>query len=305
MDIIWGNRDDLKTFLKEIGKYPLLKPVEEIELGRRVKRLTAIKDACEGRLDKLDLQRYAETHDLSMSEVEQAVRSGRAAKSRMITGNLRLVISIAKKFQHRGVELLDLVQEGVLGLEKAIDRFDPDKGFRFSTFSYWWIRQAIARLTASNSRAMKLPIHIAGKVSKLERLSVEAKANDAVLPPFPQLAKELEVSVARLHDLIECSKPCVSLDAKGCGSDSTPGDYLESTNADPLALLCNQEDQDAIADVVDSLPPQDRAVFILRWGLAEEKPLSAAKTGELLNISKDEVRVREATTMRLIRERVL
>ncbi|WP_338442370.1 sigma-70 family RNA polymerase sigma factor [Synechococcus elongatus IITB4] len=234
----------------------------------------------------------------------------------MITGNLRLVISIAKKFQHRGVELLDLIQEGVLGLEKAIDRFDPDRGFKFSTFGYWWIRQAIARLTASNSRALKLPVHIAGKIAKMERLSMEAQESQGRSLTIPELAEELDLSVPRVHELIQCSKRCVSLDGAQV-DQSIPNRFhrpshhrstlekIESPNSDPFDRLCNAEESDKILEAINNLPIQDRAIFILRWGLSEDRQLSAVKTGELLNISKDQVREREALAFKSIKEKLV
>lgn len=304
MEIIWGQKDDLKAFLKEVAAHPLLKPAEEIALGRQVKELRLFKEFCEDCITPEKKAEYARQKQITPKELESIIRRGQKAKERMITGNLRLVISIAKKFRNRNVELLDLIQEGVLGLEKAVERFDPDKGFKFSTFSYWWIRQSITRLTASNSRALKLPVHIAGKVAKLERLTLDAEVEKGQAPSLKELAKDLEISIPRLHEIMKCSKPCTSLDGCLQDGDVSLGNLIEGKNEDPIDLLSSAEEVEVITSVIEGLPVQEKAIFVLRWGLSGEKPMSATKTSEALNVSRDFVRDREGSVMRKIRKKL-
>ncbi|MEB3302353.1 MAG: sigma-70 family RNA polymerase sigma factor, partial [Cyanobacteriota bacterium] len=185
-------------YLGTIGRVPLLTPAEEVQLARFVQQGKALQGI---------------PADTLTSRQKRQIRMGQRARDRMMAANLRLVVSVAKKYQNQGLELLDLVQEGAIGLERAVDKFDPAMGYKFSTYAYWWIRQGMTRAIDNSARTIRLPIHISEKLSKMRRISRELSHRLGRQPNRLELAHAMGLQPSELEDLISQSAPCASLDA--------------------------------------------------------------------------------------------
>jgi RNA polymerase nonessential primary-like sigma factor len=237
----------VRQYLQDIGRVDLLSQEEELILARLVQereRLLGCRDD--------DSDRHNDAHGvsdawamcagLSPAALRLALHRGRRARERMIQANLRLVVAVAKKYQQRGMELLDLVQEGTLGLERAVERFDPTRGFRFSTYAYWWIRQGITRAIASQSRTIRLPVHITEKLNRLKRSQRELSARLGRTPTLPELAAELGLSEATVRQTLQRQPRPVSLDARiGRELDTGLGDLLQDSHATPEETLTREQ----------------------------------------------------------------
>ena len=210
--------DSIGWYLSNIGRVPLLTPAEEIELAHHVQAMK--------RLQELPAA------DLTARQKHQ-IRMGTRARDRMMAANLRLVVSVAKKYQNQGLELLDLVQEGAIGLERAVDKFDPAMGYKFSTYAYWWIRQGMTRAIDNSARTIRLPIHVSEKLSKMRRVTRELSHRFGRQPNRLELAHALGMTPDELEELISQSAPCASLDAHARGDDdrSTLGELIADPNS--------------------------------------------------------------------------
>ena len=187
----------------------------------------------QGRIDA-GYQAWAKQADLAPKELKTALRNGRRAKDHMIQANLRLVVAVAKKYQQRGMELLDLVQEGTLGLERAVEKFDPTRGFRFSTYAYWWIRQGITRAIATQSRTIRLPVHVTEKLNRIKRVQQEIASNEGRIASIADLARELGISEETVRQTLARVPRSVSLDTRvGRDQDTQLGDLIEDGKATP------------------------------------------------------------------------
>ena len=295
----WSKQDDVKAFMREISRYPLLNADEEINLGRQIQRMIRIKEAIGDRPTESQLAAFAQEQNQSPAEIRKHLQAGEKARQRMIACNLRLVISIARKFQHREVEFLDLIQEGTLGLSRAAERYNPDLGFRFSTFSYWWIRQAIAKTVAFQSPAMRLPIHVANKIKKMQRLRQEYIDRHGNPPSRKHLAKAMEIDLERLETIINCSRSTVSLDTQiGARMVTDLSDLLEDEKSNLFERLCESNEQELLETAIRELPAQERAVVALRWGLTKDRQVhSITRISDELNITKDSVRRKEQSAL--------
>ena len=283
--------DLVRQYLRDIGRVDLLSPEEELTLARLVQqreRLLACRDAAD---PPEASSAWAERAGLALADLRRALHRGRRAKERMIQANLRLVVAVAKKYQQRGLELLDLVQEGTLGLERAVERFDPSRGFRFSTYAYWWIRQGITRAIASQSRTIRLPVHITEKLNRLKRAQRELTARLGRSPRVPELAGELGLSEEVVRLTLQRQPQPVSLDRRiGREQDSELGELLEDPHATPEQTLARQQLHDDLEALLAELTSREAAVIRQRYGLEDDTPRTLTEIGVQLKISRERVR---------------
>jgi len=296
--------DSVRSYLRDIGRIPLLEHDEEILLGRKVQRLMEIK-ACEDLLDNPDTERLADALEMSPKELKREIREGTKAKDKMVTANLRLVVSVAKKYTKRNMELLDIIQEGTIGLVRGVEKFDPSRGYKFSTYAYWWIRQGITRAIAEKSRAIRLPIHVTENLNKLKKAQRELSQINGQIPTVMELAEALELTVDDVKDLMCKARQPTSLEIKiGENHDTALIDLLEDESQLPDLLLEKDFIKSDIKERIDELPEMQAAVIRMRFGIGSDQiePMSMTAIGQVLNMSRDRVRTLENKALRALRE---
>ncbi|MCC5626525.1 RpoD/SigA family RNA polymerase sigma factor [Nostoc sp. CHAB 5715] len=300
--------DAVGAFFKEMARYPLLKADEEVELARRVRFLEEVRElqaALELKLGQ-EPSKVEVASELEMTEkqLENRLYQGRVAKRKMIRSNLRLVVSIAKRYLNRGVPFLDLIQEGAMGLNRATEKFDPDKGYKFSTYAYWWIRQAITRAIANDARTIRLPIHIVEKLNKLKKAQRELKQKLCRNPTEGEMAEALEISVQQLRQLQQLRRQALSLNHRvGKEEDTELMDLLEDEdNLSPEAKMNENMMRQEIWEVLgDVLTPREKDVISLRYGLTTSEPCTLEEVGNMFNLSRERVRQIQSKAMRKLR----
>ncbi len=283
--------DSIGFYLSSIGRVPLLTPAEEIELAHHVQNMKHL----------LDLPKEG----LSARQRHQ-IRMGKRARDRMMAANLRLVVSVAKKYQNQGLELLDLVQEGAIGLERAVDKFDPAMGYKFSTYAYWWIRQGMTRAIDNSARTIRLPIHISEKLSKMRRLSRELSHRFGRQPNRLELANAMGIEAKDLEDLIAQSAPCASLDSHARGEDdrSTLGELIPDPNSDePLEGMDRTMLKEHLEGWLSQLNEREQRIMTLRFGLKGGEEHTLADIGRLIGVSRE--RVRQLESKALVKMRMM
>ncbi|MDD1420237.1 RpoD/SigA family RNA polymerase sigma factor [Dolichospermum sp. ST_sed1] len=302
------NDDAVGAFFKEMARYPLLKPDEEVELARRVRFLEEIKElqaALELELGAVPSKiQVASQLEITEKQLESRLYQGRVAKRKMIRSNLRLVVSIAKRYLNRGVPFLDLIQEGAMGLNRASEKFDPDKGYKFSTYAYWWIRQAITRAIANDARTIRLPIHIVEKLNKLKKAQRELKQKLSRNPTESEMAEALEITVHQLRQLQQLRRQALSLNHRvGKEEDTELMDLLEDEdNQSPEAKMNENMMRQEIWEVLgDVLTPREKDVISLRYGLTSSEPCTLEEVGNMFNLSRERVRQIQSKAMRKLR----
>lgn len=301
--------DSVGAFFKEMARYPLLKPEEEVELAHCVRFLGEVEEV-QKKLQK-DLQRMPTRTELAQAlglnndrQLESRLYRGRVAKRKMIRSNLRLVVSIAKRYLNRGVPFLDLIQEGAIGLNRAAEKFDPNKGYKFSTYAYWWIRQSITRTIANDARTIRLPIHIIEKLNKLKKAQRLLKQHLKRNPTEDEIAIELKISLSQLHQLLELRRQSLSLNHRvGKGEETELLDLLEDTQLPlPEEIINDKMMRQEICQVLsDVLTEREKDVIFLRYGLTSSQAHTLEEVGGIFNLSRERVRQIQSKAMRKLR----
>jgi len=293
--------DPVRMYLREIGRVPLLTAQGEVALAIRIK---AGVEASE-RLAEIEATGASE--ELSLAEARRLqwlADDGDAAKSALIQANLRLVVSIAKRYVGRGMQLLDLVQEGNLGLMRAVEKFDHTKGFKFSTYATWWIRQAITRSIADQARTIRIPVHMVESINKVHRVQRQIVQELEREPTVEELADRVGLTPERVREIQRISLDPLSLDSPvGEEDDSFLGDFIKDEDADePLDMATRQMLQDAVAEVLDELNEREREVVRLRFGLGDNtEARTLEEVGREFGVTRERIRQIESKTLAKLR----
>ena len=298
--------DLVRSYLRDIGRVPLLSHEQEITLGRQVQDLMVLEQL-EGELEgkageKPTREEWAKAAGLSGVQLKKKLQSGRRAKERMVAANLRLVGSVAKKYTKRNMELLDLIQEGTIGLVRGVEKFDPTRGYKFSTYAYWWIRQGITRAIAEKSRTIRLPIHITEMLNKMKKGQRELSQELGRTPTVTELAEYVELPEEEVKDLMCRARQPVSLEMKVGDGDETELLELLAGDEDLLSekveMECMKGD---LRTMVDQLPELQSRVLRLRYGMDGDEPMSLTGIAKSLRISRDRTRRLEREGLSMLR----
>jgi RNA polymerase primary sigma factor len=287
--------DPVRMYLQEIGRFPLLTPQQEVELAMQAEAGTRAED------------QLATGDTLSVDErliLERAVRQADKARKRLVEANLRLVVSIAKKYVGRGLVLLDLTQEGNLGLIRAVEKFDYRKGFKFSTYATWWIRQAVTRALADQARTIRVPVHMVETINKLaraQRTLVQVLGRE---PTIEEIAEELELEPGKVSELRRIAQDPVSLETPlGEEDDSTLGDFVEDTDAEiPVEAAAFHLLQSYLSLALEALSDREREVLVMRFGLADGKVRTLEEVGNHFEVTRERIRQIETKALAKLRQ---
>jgi RNA polymerase nonessential primary-like sigma factor len=304
-----ASADSLRSYLHDIGRVPLLSHEQEITLGRQVQDLMALEDLRQelrlrsGDQDPSDAKLAAEA-GLNPAQLRRRLQLGRRAKERMVAANLRLVVSVAKKYTRRNMELLDLIQEGTIGLVRGVEKFDPTRGYKFSTYAYWWIRQGITRAIAEKSRSIRLPIHITESLNKLKKGQRELSQELGRTPTISELALAVDMPEDEVKDLLCRARQPLSLETKvGDSEDTELLDLLASDMVGPSDVVDGECLRNDLEDLVAQLPELQGKVLRLRYGIGGGEPMSLTSIARNLGMSRDKTRNLERRALEGIRSR--
>ncbi|WP_413296458.1 sigma-70 family RNA polymerase sigma factor [Synechococcus sp. MIT S9452] len=284
-----GN-DPISWYLSSIGRVPLLTPAEEIELGNQVQTM-------------MNLVEQGEEATYTARE-KKLIRVGRRSKERMMKANLLLVVSVAKKYQGKGLELLDLIQEGSLGLERAVEKFDPTRGYKFSTYAFWWIRQSMTRAIACQSRTIRLPVHLSERLATVRKATMDLAHKLGAMPSRKEIATELGMGLEELDGLLRQALTTSSLDAPISGEEgrSFLGELIaDPRNEEPLDAVERRMHHEQLGRWLSYLTAQEKQVLEMRFGLGGEQRHTLAEIGRLMEVSRERVRQVELKALRKLR----
>ena len=286
--------DPVSWYLATIGRIPLLTPAEEIELGNQVQAMMELTEDGSKTFDDSALT----------TQQRRMIRIGRRAKERMMKANLRLVVSVAKKYQGKGLELLDLIQEGSLGLERAVEKFDPTRGYKFSTYAFWWIRQSMTRAIACQSRTIRLPVHLSERLTTIRKVSLDLAHKLGAMPSRIEIAEAMDIPLDELDSLLRQALTTSSLDAPVNGEEgrSFLGDLIADNSLDePLDIVEQRIHHEQLGRWLSHLSDQEQHVLRLRFGLEGNERHTLAEIGRLMEVSRERVRQVELKALRKLR----
>lgn len=285
-----STNNTVRDYLKEIGRTPLLTTDQEVEYANQIQAMLPL----------------LEKDNLTLDE-QKIIRKGQRAKQKMVEANLRLVVSIAKKYRNRGLSMLDLIQEGSIGLMRATEKFDATKGYKFSTYSYWWIRQAMTRSIANYARTIRLPIHITQDLNKIKKTTRKLSQKLGRKPTEQEIAAELNMDLSKLRSLAQSAritKP-KSLNVTIDENQTELGQILADDGASPSDFVASQETRSHIQSLLYTLSPKQRDVITLRYGLNDGKTMTYEQIGEVCGISRERVRQIKNKAMKLLKKRAI
>jgi len=294
-----GSNDSVRVYLKEIGRVQLLTAAEEVSLAKRIEKGTEVAERLEelaatGSLDQLS---FAERRKL-----QRAARDGERAKSELTRANLRLVVSIAKRYVGRGMQLLDLVQEGNLGLMRAVQKFDYTKGFKFSTYATWWIRQAITRSIADQARTIRIPVHMVETMNRVQRMQRQMLMELEREPTVDELADRTDLTPDKIREIMRIGLDPVSLEAPVGDDNSMLGDFIEDQRADsPADMAAKGMLGAAVLDALDELSDREKEVVRMRFGLIDGRARTLEEVGREFGVTRERIRQIEAKTLAKLR----
>jgi len=291
--------DSVHTYLKSIGRTSLLTAEQEVDLAKRIEAgLFA-----EHKLETLGLESTVGLDETYRHELELVAEDGRRAKSHMLEANLRLVVSVAKKYSDRGLSLLDVVQEGNLGLIRAVEKFDYTKGYKFSTYAMWWIRQAIQRGFADSARTIRLPVHVLEMLSKLSRVERDMHQKLGREPTPEELAVELDRTPDQIEELLRTSRQPISLDSTiGEDGETSIGDLIEDVDAPEASELVDRQLMaEQLRSALDALTPREATIMAMRFGLYDGNPHTLDEIGRALGLTRERIRQLEKQSLSKLR----
>jgi RNA polymerase primary sigma factor len=298
--------DSIRVYLQEIGRIRLLRPDEEIELARKIADLLQLEElAAQFETDHghyPDTKEWAALVDMPLIKFRRRLMLGRRAKEKMVQSNLRLVVSIAKKYMNRGLSFQDLIQEGSLGLIRAAEKFDHEKGYKFSTYATWWIRQAITRAIADQSRTIRLPVHLYETISRIKKTTKTLSQEFGRKPTEEEIAESMEMTIEKLRFIAKSAQLPISLETPiGKEEDSRLGDFIEADIENPEQDVAKNLLREDLEGVLATLSPRERDVLRLRYGLDDGRMKTLEEIGQIFDVTRERIRQIEAKALRKLR----
>ena len=302
--------DSIRLYLQEIGRIRLLRADEEIELARKIADLLELEQTREKLAAQLQIDNPEEVEEsdwaqemaMPLADFRRRLHSGRRAKDKMVQSNLRLVVSIAKKYMNRGLSFQDLIQEGSLGLIRAAEKFDHEKGYKFSTYATWWIRQAITRAIADQSRTIRLPVHLYETISRIKKTTKLLSQEMGRKPTEEEIATRMEMTIEKLRFIAKSAQLPISLETPiGKEEDSRLGDFIESDGETPDDQVAKNLLREDLESVLGTLSPRERDVLKLRYGLDDGRMKTLEEIGQIFNVTRERIRQIEAKALRKLR----
>ncbi len=301
--------DSIRLYLQEIGRIRLLRADEEIELARQIADLLHLEEVRNDIAQKRDIDpeevtdaEWAEAMNQPLRSFQRRLMEGRRAKDKMVQSNLRLVVSIAKKYMNRGLSFQDLIQEGSLGLIRAAEKFDHEKGYKFSTYATWWIRQAITRAIADQSRTIRLPVHLYETISRIKKTTKLLSQEMGRKPSEEEIATRMEMTIEKLRFIAKSAQLPISLETPiGKEEDSRLGDFIESEGETPDDQVAKNLLREDLESVLGTLSARERDVLKLRYGLDDGRMKTLEEIGQIFNVTRERIRQIEAKALRKLR----